>query len=119
MVVGAALSGSAAAQAGSGIPAAFHGHWALAAADCKAGEPTAILSIDAAGLHQAEGEMQATEVTVDAATPDHIVVQARNAGGGDEWTSVEGFTLDGDGQSLTWQTLGAEAPPATRLFRCD
>jgi hypothetical protein len=103
----------------SGIPAAFHGHWAMAAADCTAGEPTAILLIDEAGLHQAEGEMLAAQVTVDAADPGHLIILARNSGGGGEWDSVEDFRLQEGGKSLAWQTLGAEAPPPGRLFRCD
>lgn len=101
----------------SSIPAAFHGRWATSLEACDTREPLATLTIDARGVHQAEGEMLAERV-VRADDPARITVEARNSGGGEEWASTEEFTASADGQRIDWRQLKPDPEPARHLFRC-
>lgn len=105
------------------FPQAFHGRWAHVAADCRASGPSAILSsailsIDAKGLSQAEGGFVVTSILQARDNPRQLSVNARNSGGGEDWDSLEEFTLSKDGKVIEWRQLEPEPSPVTRLYRC-
>lgn len=100
------------------IPRAFHGTWALAAADCRAGASAGIITIDAAGLHQAEAEMSVLGVLPRGHELGLISVSARNSAGGEAWDSTEELALSGDGRMIEWRRIRPDPGPLTRLYRC-
>lgn len=100
------------------IPAAFHGRWTASPGACSTAGSLAILSIDAAGVHQAEGEMLVTRL-IRGDNAARITIEARNSGGGEEWTSTEEFTLSPDGKAIDWRQLKPGNAPVSRLSRCD
>lgn len=101
------------------IPAPFHGRWARSQNACKTGAALEILTIDARGVHQAEGEMLITSFAQDSNERSRITFDARNAGGGEEWRSTEEFHLSRDGKTIAWRQLKPARTSATELFRCD
>lgn len=101
-----------------GFPDVYHGRWAHAAKDCKAGRALMILSIDAKGLHQMEGGLSVLRASRKAGEPNAIVVEARSSGGGDEWESTEEFTLSADGNVIDWRQVQPKRGRVTRLYRC-
>lgn len=99
------------------IPAAFHGQWAGSPDACTTDGSLEILSIDATGMHQAEGEMLVTRLTR-SDNAARITIEARNSGGGEEWTSTEELTLSPDGKAIDWRQLKPDTGPVSRLSRC-
>ncbi|HWW56697.1 MAG TPA: hypothetical protein VN047_07370 [Sphingopyxis sp.] len=100
-----------------GIPAAFHGRWAASRGACAA-SPLEMLTIDERGLHQAEGEMLAERVASVGGLA-RIAVDARNSGGGEDWTSTEELTLSTDENRIDWRQLKPEQGAIRQLFRCE
>lgn len=100
------------------IPEEYRGRWAYSAQHCKVGEPTAILRIDAEGLHQAEGEMIALAVLAMSGERRAIAINAHNSGGGGEWDSTEEFVLSSDGNILEWRMRPPYPAAPSRLYRC-
>lgn len=101
------------------LPAPFHGSWAASTEACATHATLENLTIDARGVHQAEGEMLATRLTLDSANPRKIKVEMQNSGGGEDWASTEEFILSPDGQSIAWRQLKPEAGHVIQLLRCD
>lgn len=99
------------------IPAAFHGRWTAAPEACTTDGSLEILSIDGAGVHQAEGEMLVTRL-IRGDNAARITIEARNSGGGEEWTSTEEFTLSPDEKTIDWRQLKPGGGPVSRLSRC-
>ena len=105
------------------FPQAFQGRWAHVAADCRANGfsailSSAILSIDADGLHQGTGEFTVTGIIRAPDDLRRISVIAHLSGDGRERDSREQFTLSNDGQVLEWLRLEPASGPAIRLHRC-
>lgn len=104
------------------FPPAFQGRWAHAAADCRAGGFSAILSapilsIDADGLHQGEGVFTVTSLVPAPDDPRHSVI-VQMSGDRRERDSRERFTLSNDGRVIEWLRLEPAAGPAIRLHLC-
>lgn len=100
------------------IPDPFHGRWARSQNACRTGAALEILTIDARGVHQAEGEMLITSLAQDSNERSRITFDARNAGGGEEWRSTEEFHLSRDGTTIAWRQLKPARTSATELFHC-
>lgn len=105
------------------FPQAFQGRWAHVAADCRASGfsailSSAILSIDADGLHHGEGEFTVTGIIEARDDLRRFSVIAHMAGDGREWDSLEQFTLSNDGRVIEWLRLKPASGPAIRLYRC-
>lgn len=106
------------ALSASEIPAPFHGRWTRSQEACTADSALEILTIDARGVHQAEGEMLLASLAEDANDRSRVTFDARNAGGGEEWRSTEEFRLSPDGMMIAWRQLKPARTDATELFRC-
>ncbi|MBJ7441126.1 MAG: hypothetical protein JHD35_19170 [Sphingopyxis sp.] len=101
------------------IPVAFHDRWAASPSACTLDGSLEVLSIDGAGVHQAEGEMLVTHLER-ANNGARITIDARNSGGGEEWESTEEFFLSPDGKTLDWRQLRpGNGQFVSRLTRCD
>jgi len=104
------------------IPPAFRGLWAHVAADCRAGlsaiRAAPVLTIDAEGLKQMEGGFVVTRVLRTPGDLERISLDAHDSGGGEEWDTVEEFTLSKDRRILDWRRIAPNPGPATRLHRC-
>lgn len=100
------------------IPSPFHGRWAASRDTCADGGPLEILTIDARGLHQAEGDMFATSLMPDPQNPSRITLEGRISGGGEVWSSTEEFNLSPDGTIIAWRQLKPARSDATELHRC-
>ena len=100
------------------IPNAFRGEWATSREACTTGGKLAILSIDARGIHQSEGEVLISHLVPDLENPSQIIFEARVSGGGETRNSTEQLNLSRDGATVTWRQLRSARSAASELFRC-
>jgi hypothetical protein len=98
------------------IPAAFHGTWDNASADC---EPATDARLTIAGdrLRFYESEGKVTRVEVDS--PTRIVVSADLSGEGESWTNSYLFELRDDGKTLSSNSVDETASTPLLRKRCD
>ena len=65
-----------------------------------------------------EGGFVVTRVLRTPGDLERISLDAHNSGGGEDWDTVEEFTLSKDRRILDWRRLAPDPGPATRLHRC-
>lgn len=100
------------------IPNEFRGRWATSREACRTGGKLDILSIDARGIHQAEGEIEVSRLVPGSENPSKIIFEARVTGGGETQNTTEELNLSHDGSILTWRQLRPARSAASELFRC-
>lgn len=100
------------------MPKAFQGTWAGSHEKCSDGGLLSVMTMDATGLHQAEGDMAVRSVVVDPDDPRRITLESENSGGGETWLARHDVTLSPDGSVMEFRPLGEDAGPPWTLLRC-
>jgi hypothetical protein len=102
------------------VPKIFHGTYAENANNCKNARKFGTITVKASGITASEGGQSVIRVKTVPKNANKIVVDFKNSGGGEAWSSREYMEISRDRKTLTLSELTKGKPSqASKYFRCS